>query len=247
MKLAKHLQKEILKLYKMKMRFICFLASALFVTASVHAQSNARIQAGVNLANVSVTSGGRVDDANMLTSFQVGIIGDVHVGSIIYFQPGLLYTGKGSKVQKGTQGQNGYFKQTFNPRYLEIPANILVKAPLGKESSFFVGAGPYLGIGIGGKSKTEGQTLLGVQYSNDNSIKFSNDDPTTLNEEEGAGFGIVKRFDYGVNGTVGLEGKSLVLGVNYGLGLAKLQSGSNSSQDNNNKNRVLSITLGFKF
>jgi hypothetical protein len=83
-------------------------------------------------------------------------------------------------------------------------------------------------------------------YSYTRDIKFSNDDPTTFNQEEGTGLGVIRRFDYGVNGTAGIEGKSLVLGVNYGLGMAKLQSGTNSSADNNNKNRVLSITLGLK-
>ncbi len=84
-------------------------------------------------------------------------------------------------------------------------------------------------------------------YESERDIKFSNDDPTTLSDEEGAGFGILKRFDYGLNGTVGIEGKSIVLGVNYGLGLAKLQSGSNSDADNNNKHRVFGISVGFKF
>ena len=228
------------------MRFFALLTSVVLLTTAAHAQSNVRIQAGINLANISVTEKGRVDDGNMLTSFNAGIIGDVHLGSILYFQPGVLFTGKGSKVQRGTAGSNGYFRQTFNPYYVEIPANLLVKAPLGAGSSFFVGAGPYLGIGVGGKTKTEGQTILGVQYSSERKIKYSNDDPTTLNAEEGAGFGIVKRFDYGLNGTAGIEGKSIVLGVNYGLGLAKLQSGSNNSEDNNNKNRVVSISLGFK-
>jgi hypothetical protein len=231
----------------MKMRFFSLTASVLLLTSAVHAQSNTRIQAGINLANISVTDNGRVDEANRLTSFQAGIMGDVHLGSILYLQPGILFTGKGSKVQRGTEGSNGYFRQTFNPYYIEIPANLLVKAPLGAGSSFFVGAGPYAAIGVGGKTKTEGQTILGVQYSAESKIKFSNDDPTTLGEEEGAGFGIVKRFDYGLNGTVGIEGKSIVLGVNYGLGLAKLQSGSDNAEDNNNKNRVLSFTLGFKF
>lgn len=230
----------------MKMKFL-FSATILVASTTLHAQSNARIQAGINLANVSVTDNGRVNQANMLSSFQVGIVGDIHLASALYFQPGLLFTGKGSKVQKGTPGSNGYFKQTFNPYYIEIPANLVLKAPLGSGNHFFVGAGPYLAIGVAGKSKTEGQTILGTTYKSDRSIRFSNDDPTTLNEEEGAGFGIVKRFDYGLNGTVGIEGKSIVLGVNYGLGLAKLQSGSNSSQNNNNKNRVLSFTLGFKF
>jgi hypothetical protein len=230
----------------MKMKLFYLAASSLLITQFANAQSNFRIQAGINLANVSVTENGRVDDANKLSSFQAGVIGDVHVASILYFQPGLLFTGKGSKVQRGSEGTNGYYKQSFNPYYLEVPANLLLKLPLGSSNSFFVGAGPYLGIGVGGKNKTEGQTVLGVKYNDETKIRFSNDDPTTLSEEEGAGFGIIKRFDYGLNGTAGIEGKSIVLGVNYGLGLAKLQSGSNSSQDNNNKNRVLSITLGFK-
>ena len=93
--------------------------------------------------------------------------------------------------------------------------------------------------------KNEGK-IAGLSYANERNIRFSNDDPTTLNYEEGAGFGIMKRFDYGLNGTLGLEGKTLVISANYGLGLAKLQSGSNSQADNNNKHRVLSFTLGFK-
>jgi hypothetical protein len=67
-----------------------------------------------------------------------------------------------------------------------------------------------------------------------------------LNYEEGSGFGIMKRFDYGLNGTIGIETHQFVISANYGLGLAKLQSGSNSSADNNNKHRVLSFTVGFK-
>lgn len=228
------------------MRFFGLLTSATLLTTAIQAQSNFRLQAGINLANISVTDNGRVNDGNMLTSFNAGIIGDVHLGSILYFQPGVLFTGKGSKVQRGTEGSNGYFRQTFNPHYIEIPANLLLKTPLGAGSSFFVGAGPYLGIGVGGKTKTEGQTILGVKYNSERKIKYSNDDPTTFSEEEGTGFGIVKRFDYGLNGTAGIEGKSIVLGVNYGLGLAKLQSGSNNAEDNNNKNRVISISLGFK-
>lgn len=205
-----------------------------------------QLRAGINLANVSVDDNGRVDDANKLTSFQVGFVSDVPLGGgVVSFQPGIVFTGKGSKIQKGSAGQNGYYKQTSNPMYLEVPLNLVAKAPIGGGNRFFAGAGPYLAVGVSGKNKTEGQTLLGTRYSSERNIDFSDDDPTTLNEEEGAGFAILKRFDYGLNGTVGIEGNSVVLGVNYGLGLAKLQSGSNNS-DNNNKHRVLSFTLGFK-
>jgi hypothetical protein len=227
----------------MKMK-ISFIAVAIFLAAAANAQ-HARIEAGLNLANVSVTDNGRVDDANMLTSFRVGIVGDIKLAPMLAFQPGLYYTGKGSKVQKGQPGDNAYFKQTTNPFYFEVPANIVFKFPFATESHFFVGAGPYIAMGIAGKATTD-KSILGVSSHTEKSIVYSNDDPTTLNEEEGTGLGVMKRFDYGANGVVGVAGKSLVLSVNYGLGLAKLQSGSNSSADNNNKHRVISFKVGFK-
>jgi hypothetical protein len=187
-----------------------------------------------------------VDESKRLTAFQLGIIADLHLASIVYIQPGILYTGKGSKVQSGDPGTNGYFKQSFNPSYIEVPVNLVFKSPSLGSTRFFAGVGPYLAVGVGGKVKTEGRTILGTDYNVERDIEFSDDDPTTLSEEEGAGFNIVKRFDYGLNGLAGIEGKSMVLSLNYGLGLAKLQSGGNSSADNNNKHRVFSITLGFK-
>lgn len=230
----------------MKMKFLLFCIAACFSTAVVNAQSGAQIKAGLNLANVSVTDDGRVNDANKLTSFQVGIVGDVPLGSIFYLQPGILFTGKGAKTQSGDASSNNYSKATTNPYYIEVPANLLLKAPIGGGTKLFVGAGPYLGIGVSGKTKIETVRPLLGRSEIERAIEFSNDDPTTLDYEEGAGFGIMRRFDYGLNGTAGIEGKSVVLGVNYGYGLAKLQSGANNNQDNNNKHRVLSITLGFK-
>ncbi len=89
-------------------------------------------------------------------------------------------------------------------------------------------------------------SVLGSNFSSEESIDWSDDDPGTLDEEEGAGFGILKRFDYGLNGLIGIETSHIVISANYGLGLATLQSGSDYGEDNNNKHRVLSLTLGFK-
>jgi hypothetical protein len=223
---------------------INLIAAAILLSASAQAQ-NARIQAGVNLANVSVNNDGNIDNANMLTSFQVGVVGDAHIGGILYLQPGILFSGKGSKIEIGRPTENLYIKQTSNPFYIEVPVNFVAKLPFNSESHFFFGAGPYGAIGVAGKAKTDRQ-MLGFTSHYENNIIFSNDDPTTFNQEEGTGIGVLKRFDYGVNGLVGVEGPKLVISAGYGLGLAKLQSGSNSSADNNNKHRVLSLTLGFK-
>jgi hypothetical protein len=228
----------------MKLKIFYLSVAAIILMSNAKAQ-HAQIKAGVNLANVSVADDGTVDDANMLTSFQVGITGDVHVASILYLQPGIFFTGKGSKLEIGRPTENFYAKQTTNPFYIEVPVNFVIKLPFNDESHFFFGAGPYGAIGIAGKAKTDRKVLNFTSHT-ENNIEFSNDDPSTFGEEEGTGLGVLKRFDYGLNGVVGVEGKSLVLSAGYGLGLAKLQSGSNSSSDNNNKHRVLNFTVGFK-
>lgn len=230
---------------KGKMIF-CIALGSLFITAANAQKCSAILRGGVNLANVSVTNNGGIDDAKMLTSFQAGIIGDINITSFLALQPGIVFTAKGSKTQRGKEGDAGFFRATSNPYYVEIPMNLVFKTPTGA-SKFFAGAGPYIAMGIGGKNKVDGKTILGTTYHSEKSIRWSNDDPTTLNEEEGSGFGIIKRFDYGLNGTVGIETTKIVVSANYGLGLAKLQSGSGSGNDNNNnKHRVLSFTLGFK-
>src|SRR4030095_475077 len=230
----------------MRNKFLLVVLFTLTISYSAFSQqSRAILKAGVNLANVSITDNGNIDDANMLTSFQVGLLGDIHVTSLLYFQPGLVFTGKGSKIEIGRPSENLYMKQTSNPFYIEVPANFVIKLPFNNESHFFVGAGPYGAIGIAGKAKSDAN-VLGFTSSSEHNIEFSNDDPSTFGAEEGAGLGVLKRFDYGLNGIIGIEGKKLVLSAGYGLGLAKLQSGSNSGEDNNNKHRVLSFTVGVK-
>src|SRR5688572_9816282 len=130
----------------MKMRIIVFCAAALLITSFANAQS-ARIEAGLNLANVSITDDGKVDEAKMLTSFRLGVIGDFHLGSIVYLQPGILYTGKGTKTQSADPSSANYSKATSNPSYIEVPVNLVFKTPAMKNTRFFFGAGPYMAVG----------------------------------------------------------------------------------------------------
>jgi hypothetical protein len=201
------------------------------------------IKAGVNLANVSISKNGDIDNNRILTSFHAGISGDFRITPHLYFQPGVLFTGKGSKTESGDDDDQTYFKATTNPYYIEIPVNLVLKTSEGN-SRFFIGAGPYAAIGIGGKNKVEGK-YLGTSFSSEDKIEWSDDNPLTDYEED-AGLGRMRRFDFGLNGTTGVEFSKLALGINFGLGLTKLQSGSDSGEDDNNKHRVFSIFLGLK-
>ena len=225
--------------------FYLFIISCFCVPALAQTDA-AWLKGGVNFANVSFNSEGEVDDASMLTSFHVGFMGDINIAKILAIQPGILLTGKGSKIQSGNPNDNFYYKATANPLYIEVPVNLAIKIPLASSgSNFFVGAGPYIAVGVGGKRKIEGKSLA-VSYSSREKIEYSNDDPSTFNNEEGTGLGVMRRFDYGLNGTAGFQLGNGMIALNYGYGLAKLQSGSNNSADNNNKHRVLSISVGFK-
>lgn len=217
-----------------KKSYVFILAAFCLLASAGYAQKSAAIlKGGVNFANISNNDEGGYDDSRMLTGFHAGVIADLNLTEFLAIQPGLLYSSKGIRFENDVQ------ELSFNPRYLELPVNLVFKTPTG-ESKFFIGAGPYVAMGIGGKFKGEGL----FNFSSD--IQFSDDDPLTA-EEEGAGAFIVRRFDYGLNAIAGIEASNLVLSAGYGLGLAKVQSGSNSSSDQNNKHRVFSLSLGFKF
>ncbi len=223
----------------MKNRVIALCSALMLCGIVANAQkSSVFVKAGVNLANITTSKNGDIDDAKGIASFHAGLQADLAITKFFALQPGVFFTGKGAKVE-----WNGITSST-KPYYIEVPVNAVIKIPLGDQSSFFVGAGPYVAVGIAGKNKIEG-SILGANFTRTENIKFSNDDPFT-SSEEGAGYGIMRRFDYGLNGTLGLQGKFAMVSLNYGLGLAKLQSGTTSSNDELGKHRVLSLTVGFK-
>ena len=229
----------------MKNRLFVLGSLLLISSLSLHSQqSSVFVKAGVNLANISVDKDGNVDDARGIASFHAGLQADLPITKFFAIQPGVFFTGKGSKIESGNTSGDNWIRSSTRPYYIEVPVNAVIKLPLGDESSFFFGAGPYLGIGVSGKNKIEGE-ILGVGFSRTENIKFSDDDPFTSGEE-GSGYGIMRRFDYGLNGTVGVQSKFALFSVNYGLGLAKLQSGTSSSENELGKHRVLSFTVGFK-
>ncbi len=216
----------------------------LILTTAVVFSSKAQvyIQGGLNLANITKTSDGQTEDNNILPSFNVGILGRFDLAPMFDLESGLLLTGHGSKAETYfTSGD--YVKTKFNPLYLQVPLNAVVKIPLAKESSVFFHAGPYVAMGIGGKSKRESQ-FLGIRTNEESSIRFSNDDPFTSQQDDAA-YNKLKRFDFGLNFGGGFQFQHVILKANYGLGLAKINSTeSNNSANDKNKFRTLSFSVG---
>jgi hypothetical protein len=203
------------------------------------------VQGGLNLANITNTNDGQTEKNNILPTFNVGLMHRFGMSPYVALETGLLFTGKGSKAETYFTNTD-YVKTKFNPLYLEIPLNVVVKIPMGAGSNLFFNAGPYAAVGVAGKSTSE--TKIGALVStSEKNIKFSNDDPLT-SEQEDAAYDKLKRFDFGLNFGGGFAFHHFIIKANYGLGLTKINSMQTDNNTNDkNKFRTASFSIGIPF
>jgi hypothetical protein len=226
----------------MKMKKLIIILTALFFYTNVNAQL-AYVHGGLNLANITKTNSGNTEKNNMLTTFNAGFMGRFGLSEQVDLETGLLYTGRGSKTETYFNGGNDYVKTKFNPFYIEVPLNLVFMIPFDDDAGAFFHAGPYAAFGVAGKATVDSKIGL-VTTSSKKNIDFSNDDPTT-SEQDDPGFNKLKRFDYGLNFGGGIQLKAVIFKVNYGLGLAKINStASDNSVNDKNKYRTISISMG---
>ena len=220
----------------MKKLLALALCAGLFTTAK---SQKVYVQGGVNLSNITTSNSGSTEDSHLLTTFNAGIMARSNNAEPIALEAGLLVEGKGAKSSGGSGNTN--YDATFNPLYLQLPVNLVIRVPLQtNNSNIFVFGGPYIAMGIAGKSKVKGQ-ILGANIDNTKDIQFTNVDP---NDNDQA-YSKLKRFDYGVNVGAGIDLGKILLKANYGMGLSKISSmQTNNGENAKNKYRVVSISLG---
>ncbi|MEO5651138.1 MAG: porin family protein [Ginsengibacter sp.] len=225
----------------MKKLFAFAFFTGIYITAS----SQVYIQGGVNLANISKTESGTTEKNNMLTTFNAGLLGRFNLSTAFDLETGVLVDGRGAKAETyfTNSTDDNYVKAKFNPLYIEVPFNLILRVPLDNKMNIFFNAGPYAAMGIAGKSKLETK-VFGASSHSESNIKFSNDDPFT-SEQDDAAYDKIKRFDFGLNIGGGLDLGKILLKANYGMGFSKINSTeSNNGKDNKNKYRTVSISLG---
>ena len=220
----------------MKKLLALAICAGLFTTAK---SQKVYIQGGVNLSNITTSNSGSTEKSHLLTTFNAGIMARSNNAEQIALEAGLLVEGKGAKSSGGSG--NTHYDATFNPLYLQLPVNVVIRVPLqGDNSNIFIYGGPYVAMGIAGKSKVKGQ-ILGASFDGTKDIQFTNTDP---NDNDQA-YSKLKRYDYGVNVGAGIDLGKILLKANYGMGLAKISSmQTNNGENAKNKYRVVSISLG---
>jgi hypothetical protein len=200
------------------------------------------VKGGLNLANVSTQSDGSINSAKTRASFNVGLMGDIPLAPVLSLQVGAEFTGKGSRAQYNSSLYTGTY--TFRPYYIEVPVNLVVKIPVAPHIAVILGGGGYGAAGVAGKYKTDISSVVGSGSSSQN-IKWTNSDDVTTGTPNGSGVGVLRRYDFGLDFLAGVEVGPVQLSLNYGLGLTKLSSTADNTNDSD-KNRVLSLNLAFR-
>ena len=162
------------------------------------------VKAGVTIPSIStVLRVGEATNSDSSVSFYVGGIVDIPVASILSVQPGVSLVGKGGK--QGDITQNLY--------YIEVPVNLVAKMEAGP-GKIFVGAGPYLALGVGGNNGVKfGENAfnpidLGVNFM----LGYQMANGFSVNGGYGLGFSDV------FNGnSLGAKGKNRVISVGLGF------------------------------
>jgi opacity protein-like surface antigen len=204
-------------------------------------QSNAQtfgVKAGLNLANMHTEddSGTLSDDFKSQVGFHAGVTAEFPITEMLSFEAGLLASTKGFKQdsEETILGTTVSYKASSNLLYVDVPLTLKATFGISDGANLFVQAGPYLGMGLSGKYKTE-TTVAGQTEKEESDIKWgSNADEDDL-----------KRMDFGLTGGAGVEFNNISVGLSYGLGLANISAYTEENAKINN--RVLGISVGYKF
>src|SRR5690606_26891120 len=140
------------------------------------------IKAGVNFPKYNFSGNDNSIETDASTNFHVTAFLDAPIFTdYLYVQPGISLQGKGAKFAEGSfMGED--YRVTQNTMWLEIPVNLVAKAPTGQTGHLFVGAGPYVGFGLSGKNKVTGGNGDASEVGD---FKFGSE-----NDQKGTDFGL---------------------------------------------------------
>jgi hypothetical protein len=205
----------------LKLLIICLM----FTTMSNSFAQKFGIKAGLNLSLMTLkdNDGNLFPSSKMNPGFHVGVTAEFPLVNQLAFETGLLFCSKGTKAIE-TGGTN-----TVNSLYLEVPLNLKTTFNIGNKTKMYGTFGPYLGYGVGGKYKFTSDTL-----NTSTKIKWGSGNNSDL-----------KPFDFGLSVGLGVYINKLQVGVSYELGLKNIAT--DTQNGNINRNKVLGISLGWKF
>lgn len=236
------------------------VVAGLLLGGAVAAQAQVTIgpRVGINASTISFDlDGGDSPDAKYIVGPQVGVSLNAQFGNLS-LQPSILFSSKGAKFNESsddtyvmngdTYRQQVDQKATMRLNYIEVPVNLVFNTN-GEEGGFQVFAGPYLGVGIQGKYKTEGSYSLTVNGQEEESFSGSDEEDIKFVGKGTDGDKLeFRRLDVGFNAGVGYKAGPFQAQLGYGLGLGNLlPKYEDSDSDGKLHNRGVQLSVSYFF
>lgn len=188
------------------------------------------IRAGVNMQNINGRDyNDKKLENKLVPRIQVGVTADIPLADQFYIQPGLLFSGKGTK-ENGTDNK-------ISLSYLEVPITFLFKPALGT-GHLLLGVGPYAGFAINGKVTEPDGSKETIKFKNTVTVAEALTDP------------YMRRLDAGANLLFGYEMSSkFSVQLNAQLGLVKINPEIEGVSDNKAayRNTGYGLSIGYRF
>jgi hypothetical protein len=190
---------------------------------------------GVNFSNMTGKdyNGDKLTN-KMLLGFHGGVNIQLPIAPEFYFQPGLLFSTKGTKSTSGT------LTSSIKVSYIELPLNLVYKGKLG-DGYVMVGFGPYVAYGIGGKvTTTGGSVAVKTDVAFQNVVETTDPLLTTY----------FKALDAGGNIFAGYEmaaGLFFQLNTQFGMLKANPENKWFTADKTSVKHTGFGLSLGFRF
>ena len=203
------------------------------------------------------------DGLNSKFAFQLGVDLNFPIKKIWSFQTGLNFSVLGAGFEESFAGSKSEFEKHFGIEgllpegdyrmaydadcsvrqlYLEVPVMAAVNFKISRKFNLLINAGPYLGIGLGGKSEFSNRLVASTDYS---SIEEYN---TT--SEKTFGKDGLNRVDVGIGFGVKFEVKRILFGVDCHFGLLNLSDSEYVDGEKISykvKNESSFLTVGYRF
>ena len=203
------------------MKKVVFLGLFVFSITLAFGQHKFGLKGGINPSLWVIKEEGQKDDElKTRVGFHAGLVTDLEISKNFSIQPQLLYVNKGSNIEHEDHTDHAVIHS------IDIPVNLLYKAPAGS-GKFFIGGGPNFGFNLKGTLRSD--------EDGDEKIEIGGDPGQT------------KAFDFGLNFLAGYELNSgLFFSANYTPGISNLENVM-GNMDVTKRSTYFGISVGYFF
>jgi hypothetical protein len=202
---------------KRNYKFIIVAIMLFSGTNTAFSQLKYNVQAGVNFASMTNNT---LPNPSFKVGFRAGLGINYNFSEYFSVDPSLLLVSKGFKQSN--------LNTSTNPLYIQLPINATLNIPLSQDIKLLIGAGPYAAIGIGGKGSID--ILSDAPLFSNNFISMTS---------------YKNKFDAGVNATVGIMFRNIVLSAGGEWGFLPLNNMDYNGKKNYNNGFYITLTYRF--